>query len=211
MRGILQETQCVQSRNNATGNQEIKMEEPLSRRERRELRKRERETQTQEREERLSKRDRNKRIRNYGIIIVVLALIGYGIFYQLNRDFGPRFLSGQVHWHAKIRLETCGEYRSLEGLGSETNHFGNQILHTHGDNLYHLEGAPRYRSEITLGRFFNAIGVPVENDRLYQYSNGQVCPNGTSGMVRMTVNGQPVANITGYAPQDNDTVLISFG
>lgn len=186
-------------------------QEPLSRRERREQKKQEQAERSQEREKRYAKRDRNKRIRNYGITVIVLALIGYGVFYQLNRDFGPRFFSGQVHWHATLRLETCGEYRSLGGLGSETNHFGNQILHTHGDNLYHLEGAPRYVSETTLGSFFNAIGVPLENDRLYQYRNGQICPNGTPGMVRMTVNERPVANITGYAPQDNDTIVISFG
>ena len=77
----------------------------------------------------------------------------------------------------------CCEYRSLQGIGSETNHVGNAILHTHGDNRYHLEGAPDYVSETTLDKFFSAIGVPVSNEQLYEYHNGQLCPNGTPGTI----------------------------
>jgi hypothetical protein len=152
-----------------------------------------------------------KRIRNYAIIIVIFLFIGYGVYYEFNKDYGPKFQYGKVHWHAKIKLETCGEYHSISGIGSENNHVGNDILHTHGDNLYHLEGSPTFISEITLGEFFEVIHVPVSDDRMYDYKNGQACPNGTIGYVKMTVNDISVANITGYVPKDQDNITIIFG
>ncbi len=184
------------------------MEDDLTKRERRELRKQESDG---EREHEQASRTRKKIIKMGSIVALLVLSLGYGAYYLWQYDFGPEFTAGNVHWHANIRLETCGQYRSLENLGSKTNHVGNEILHTHGDNLYHLEGAPKFMRETSIGSFFGAIGVPVSTERIYEYRNGDACPNGTPGMVKMTVNGIPIADMMEYTPYDNDTIVIAFG
>ncbi len=186
-------------------------EERISRHEIKQLRKEEKEQEATHKDQVRGNKKRNKNVIKYSLLFLVLVLIGWLAYSLFNQEEGTRFLRGQVHWHATISLETCGEYRSVDYLGSPTNHVGNSLLHTHGDNLYHLEGSPKYVSQTTLGSFFDAIGVKVRNDELFEYKNGDTCPNGSVGRVSMLVNNKTITNITTYAPQDKDSIIISFG
>ena len=152
-----------------------------------------------------------KRVASILLSIAIIAGIVWWISSQESVPRGARWPYGQVHWHATLQITTCGEFRSLTNIGSQTNHVGNTLLHTHGDNLYHLEGSPTYTSETTLGAFFDAIGVPFSDTSIFKYKNGDVCTNGTAGLMRMTVNGLSIDNLTGYAPKDKDSIAITFG
>lgn len=183
----------------------------LSRRERKKLKKQ------QHKEERALERSKSNRARVLKRVFWFVCALGivvglvWWISSQESSPKGERWAKGQVHWHANIAITTCGSYRSLDNIGSTTNHVGNALLHTHGDNLYHLEGQPVYESDTTLGEFFDAIGVPFSDTKIFEYGNGDICPDGMIGVLRVTVNGLPIVNPTMYVPKDKDQISITFG
>lgn len=185
-------------------------QEPVSRKERKKLQKRERQ---EERAQQRGKSNRTKILKRVAWAIAAISIVSGIILWisgQENTPKGERWTHGQVHWHANIAITTCGTYRSLDNIGSSTNHVGNALLHTHGDNLYHLEGQPLYLSDTTLGVFFDAIGVPFSDTKIFEYGNGGVCPNDTIGVLRVKVNGALINNPTEYAPKDKDQISITF-
>ena len=186
-------------------------QQPLSRKERKKLN---RQLHKQERAQERKKNGRTQTFKRIGWIFVVLAVVsGIAWFISIQESVpkGERWTHGQVHWHANIAITTCGSYRSLDDIGSTTRHVGNALLHTHGDNLYHLEGQPLYVSDTTLGVFFDAIGVPFSDTKIFEYKNGKQCSNGTNGTLKVSVNGNLIENATKYAPKDKDSVAILFG
>ena len=186
-------------------------QQPLSRKERKKLN---RQLHKQERAQERKKDDRTQTFKRIGWIFVVLAVVsGIAWFISIQESVpkGNPWRLGKVHWHANLAITTCGNYRSLGNIGSTTTHVGNAIMHTHGDNLYHLEGQPRYTTETTLGEFFVAIGVPFSDTGIFEYKNGKQCSNGTNGTLKVSVNGNLIENATKYAPKDKDSVAITFG
>lgn len=179
-------------------------------RERQEARKQQR---AAEREERIAQARRKKTFKSFiiwSVAILALGGIVWWVASQATTDRGVEFPYGSVHWHATLDIRVCGEPAGVEDLGSTSSHVGLSLLHTHGDNLVHVEGAPRYFSDITLGRFFNGLGIEFSDTGIYGYENGDLCPNGSPGTLSVSVNGEPIQNATQYPVKDENQIKIAF-
>lgn len=120
--------------------------------------------------------------------------------------------TGDDHWHAALDIEVCGE------LQPPVRAFAGGV-HTHADGFIHIH--PNQPSEegigASLGKFFE-YGGGVLTERTLQvpgsgetYRNGDTCPDGSEGKIRVAVNGNPVSDFPDYIPQDADAILITFG
>jgi len=141
-----------------------------------------------------------------------LAVIGLGVFIALilmaGADEPPR--RGN-HWHARYVVIICGVPRPQFP-------YTQGGVHTHGDGVVHIH--PESRSEMgrnaNLRRFFESAGAVFAQDRIElpdgtRYRNGDRCPDGTAGMLRLLVNGKPSDAYERYVPRDGDTIVVEFG
>ena len=159
---------------------------------------------------------KNKLIKNsikYFIIVIILTFISYSLFLLFESssiDQSNRFKEGNVHWHAKLAIFVCGEYKSLENLGTKEHHAGLPLFHTHGDNLIHIEGEPLTYEDINLGKFFEAINIPFANNKIMDKTNGDKCLNGKQGNLTILLNKKLLENPVNYSVKDNDEFEIRF-
>ena len=115
------------------------------------------------------------------------------------------------HWHARYLVVICG--KPVPDLPSTVG-----PIHTQGDGLIHVE--PKTSAEAgqraNLGRFFASAGVAFARDRIafptgQAYRDGDRCPDGTTGRIRLLVNGRPHRAFERYVPADGDTIVVQFG
>ena len=188
-------------------------EDNLTKADKKELKKEERQLKKEEHEK---IRKRSKIIKyffKYSLILLILALIGFGLFKILKTttpDQSDLFKEGSVHWHAKVDIFICGEYKSLEHLGTKEHHAGLPLFHTHGDNLIHVEGRPLRYSDITLGKYFEAINIQFGNDRIMDKVNSDKCPDGKEGKLTALLNKKPLENPVNKSVKDGDDFEIRF-
>ncbi|MBI4181768.1 MAG: hypothetical protein HY520_02265 [Candidatus Aenigmarchaeota archaeon] len=206
----------------------------LNRHERRLLQRMEKQEQRQEEESQTRKKARRGKAIWVAGIVLILAGAGYGIFALASTPTGNLVGQGSydlagipgtfVHWHADVDVLVCGEEQTLrEALpGSQ---IGTASLHTHdpaenrrslptsdGNGVIHNEGViPRQPSEQTLGRFMDHLGMAFSESQLLDKRNGDLCPDGQPGQVRMTVDGQPSLQWRNYIPRDGDAIRLEFG
>lgn len=115
------------------------------------------------------------------------------------------------HWHARYAVVICGvprpQFPPTQG-----------DVHTHGDGVIHSH--PQARSETgknaNLRRFFQSAGVGFARERIEfpdgtRYRNGDPCPDGSPGTLRLLVNGRPSDAFERYVPRDRDTIVVEFG
>ncbi len=104
---------------------------------------------------------------------------------------------GPVHWHADFRIFVCGEELNIVDPHGLVNLVGSPLLHEHGDNRVHIEGRVMDWEDITLPRFFSAIGgeltqdhltLPTNNGSTVSMTNGQTCRDGKTGSVQVFVH-----------------------
>lgn len=156
---------------------------------------------------------------------------------------------GPVHWHADYDIYVCGReelgqsshaprriipYASAhEGEEEEqkldladpeglTNRIGPSDFHEHGDNRIHVEGVVTNLQDVSLGKFFEAIGgeltptllrLPTNHGEV-TIQNGMECPNGRPGEWRVfvyqtkdgIVTQEKLQNFTGYVLSPYSTV-----
>lgn len=98
--------------------------------------------------------------------------------------------NGLIHWHADFEIWLCGQKVVLPEPTGLTNRIGTATVHHHGDYRIHLEGVIKDREEATLGHFFDVINVPFSNERILNMENGDYCPDGRRGSVKMFINGE---------------------
>jgi hypothetical protein len=116
------------------------------------------------------------------------------------------------HWHATYEIWVCGQrlphLRLWEGG-----------VHTHDDGFIHSH--PIHSSEQGMGASLeswfeygdgkltrNSLKIPGTNTTL---TNGDLCPDGSSGKVRVSVNGENRDRWSRYIPQHEDHIVIVFG
>ncbi|MDZ4243997.1 MAG: hypothetical protein U1C57_02725 [Candidatus Doudnabacteria bacterium] len=121
---------------------------------------------------------------------------------------------GPVHWHADYEIYVCSQavkdqtsynYRFIpeakahEGEEDEeldlvdpagfSNRVGTSDFHEHGDGRIHVEGVVEHLEDVSLGKFFEAIGgqlsptfmrLPTNHGEMI-VQNGMGCPGGTNG------------------------------
>lgn len=132
--------------------------------------------------------DENQKIIIFGIIAVVALsstgyLIGNTVYLTLTS-----WSKGLIHWHADFEIWICDEKAVLPDPTGLANRVGTEEIHHHGDYRIHLEGVMKEREDATLGNFFDAIDVPFSNGRVMNMDNGDYCPDGKKGSVKMFIN-----------------------
>lgn len=143
---------------------------------------------------------------------IAAALFGATTFVALLVLVGsrPRLPRIGDHWHARYRVVICDqEYPRFPPTPGG--------VHTHGDGVIHIHPQSRDESgwNANLGRFFGSAGVEFSQDRIAfpdgkTYRNGDRCPNGQAGTVRLSVNGTAHEDFERYVPQDGDTIVVEF-
>lgn len=145
------------------------------------------------------------------VIIFVTAFITLDTIFK-NSSSVTR---GPVHWHADFQISVCGKSPdAADVLAGEEEHeeeehghlevdlkdpdglanrVGSTLLHEHGDDRIHIEGAVADLSDVTLAKFFESIGgemhrnrvVLPTNDGVLTLENGAACPDGTRGTIQV--------------------------
>ncbi|MBI2676169.1 MAG: hypothetical protein HYX24_06940 [Candidatus Aenigmarchaeota archaeon] len=174
--------------------------------------------------------------KSFFIIIVIavsistLYLAGATVLLNVSSVAG-----GPVHWHADYEIWTCGQKALLPEPKNIENRVGTGTLHHHNEGaessrhgIYriHIEGVVTDPEEVNLGHFFEAIGgqfthnsisIPQKDGSIMEYKNGDLCPDGIKGELRMYVNGELNGKMDEYVikPYPNvppgDFIRIVFG
>ncbi|MEK6867760.1 MAG: hypothetical protein AABX98_02965, partial [Nanoarchaeota archaeon] len=121
--------------------------------------------------------------------------------------------NGPVHWHADFEVWICGEKQFIPESTGLSGKIGSSLLHHHNDYRIHIEGAVMDYEDIMLAQFFqdiggslgqNYIGISQEDGSVAYWQNGDYCPDGKEGMLRLYVQRgfseewQEVAEIPSY-------------
>lgn len=182
-------------------------------------RREQREARRQEREQEVRSQRQRARVRRWAWRIavgggVLAALVGAG--YWAMAPAGRRGAQVGDHWHATYEVIICGILRpKLPATPGG--------IHTHGDGVIHVhpQTAAEARANANLGRFFRSAGLPFApssfsgssiqllGDRPYQ--NGDPCPDGRPGILRLLVNGRAEPAMDRYIIQDGDEIRLEFG
>jgi len=108
-----------------------------------------------------------------------------------------------IHTHALLNITICGQHFDLpKATQFEDNgepFRGTALLHTHDDNIIHIEGIISNKEEASLGAFFDAIKVKFDKDQIFGSKNGHTC-KGKPAMLNMFVNGKQSQEFRNYVP-----------
>lgn len=144
-----------------------------------------------------------------GIAAGCLAVAGGA--YWLWAPSDPRLPRVGDHWHAAYEVVLCGKPEPQLAYSP-----GN--IHTHGDGAIHVhpEVDEEGGSNANLGRFFANSGITFSNGTLRYpdgrtYRDGDTCPDGKPGRLRLLVNGTVNAAMERYVPRDGDRIRVEFG
>lgn len=144
-----------------------------------------------------------------GIAAGCLAVAGGA--YWLWAQSGPRLPRVGDHWHAAYEVVLCGKPEPQLAYSP-----GN--VHTHGDGAIHVHPEVREEggSNANLGRFFANSGITFSNGTLRYpdgrtYRDGDACPDGKPGRLRLLVNGMANTAMERYVPRDGDRIRVEFG
>ncbi len=138
----------------------------------------------------------------FTLVILVAFAVAIWYFYTHRQE---TYTDREVHWHAYVDMSICGEHKDLpKSEGGDTVHGkqfkGIHLLHTHDDNIIHIEGLIQKKEDIALGRFFDVIEMPFDKDKIMDKKNGDLCPDGRPGILKMYVNDQPRTDFRDYVP-----------
>ncbi len=169
-----------------------------------------REHQKKAREEAHEKKEAEKELKErnknyFWIVITIIGIIAFaGVVGWLFTNKKEMYTDREIHWHAAVDITLCGEHKDLpRAEGDEIVHGkafkGIHMLHTHDDNVIHIEGLIEKKEDIALGRFFDVIEVPFDKDKLFDKKNGDLCGD-KPGVLKMYVNEQPRTDFRDYIP-----------
>ena len=66
------------------------------------------------------------------------------------------------------------------------------------------------KTQLTLGQAMDDLGIPFDKDRLYNFKNGDLGPNGKPGILKMFINGQPSFEFRDYVRKPEDHIEVIF-
>ncbi len=159
-------------------------------------------------------------------LAIVLPIIAASLFLAGSTIYGNIISTtkGPVHWHADYEVWACNQKLDLVNPKGWSNRIGTSTFHEHGDDRIHIEGVVHSLEDVALGRYFTTIGGKLHHDALVYpteqgtifYTNGDTCPDGQSGTLKVYVNGkkitQPekyVITQTPYVPP-GDCIIVEF-
>ena len=163
----------------------------MTKHEKKQLKKQQKHEEKQEHHESKSKKELKSKTAKYSIISIVVILVILGSYFFVIKpikEFKP-IHTGAYHWHANFEISICGELAQVRcGAGM----CGPMNLHHHNDNTIHIEGNTIAKQEdISLGKFFDGLNLEFSETNLLGKKNGDLCPDGQPGTVKMFVNEQP--------------------
>lgn len=183
-------------------------QEGLSREERKEIREAEHNKQQEQRK----RWKMLKSVLFYGIVIGGVVLLIWGIFSLAGKR---SFSGGQIHWHADLKLTVCGEDVPLpQPTASATVHgepfVGTPFMHLHRGPQIHIEGVVSTKEEIMIGKFMEVIERHFTDTEFLDKKNGDTCPDGQPGRVKLLINGQESNELTRHVIRDGERIEIRF-
>lgn len=120
-----------------------------------------------------------------------------------------------AHGHIHFDIEVCGQKKILP---FETGDL--QKLHTHIETnkvhwhaLLPVDKSTRNitdYSDLKLSSLFKELKISFTNEGIYDVKNGNKCPNGKIGKLRVFVNGDEKEDYTNYIVKDKDKITIKF-
>jgi hypothetical protein len=169
----------------------------------------------------------NVKVIAIGLVLGIAAAgLGYSLasFYAIGGESGFIVCGAEgclhaLHVHAQVDPYVCGEYLKLElekgRLDAPHTHKERNRIHVHRNlhvdpNTGQVTAADQ-QAYLSLGSFMDAMEVPFTSTRLDGKSNGDACPDGKAGTLRMWVNGQPNTQFREYIWKDGDRILLAFG
>ena len=116
------------------------------------------------------------------------------------------------HWHAPYQVYICGERQP----NFPTWESG---VHTHSDGIIHIHPFQKLEEGrgARLVKFFEYGGglLTLAEMRAPGSSltlrNGDQCPDGTPGVLQVSVNEERLSDWMEYIPADGDRIVIAFG
>lgn len=149
-----------------------------------------------------------KRIRNWLIFIIILALIFSSFYYLAKKDAEAdasldfEVPKGAIHWHPHLTIRINGIEQSISpNIGIGSVHFP---IHTHeGDGTLHMENNAPTKKTVTFGYFFEVWERKFSEDCIFDYCNDK-------GVLKMYVNGKENFDFGNYFMQDKDEILIEY-
>lgn len=140
---------------------------------------------------------------------MVFAILGL-LFVTRAATGAPRI--GKDHWHATYQTFICGERQP----NFPTWEAG---VHTHADGIIHIH--PFTPSEEGSGarlvKWFEYGGGKLTQTEMRMpgsrkdFKNGDPCPDGSTAVLQVFVNGQKMDDWSRFIPHDGDRVRILFG
>jgi hypothetical protein len=154
----------------------------------------------------------NRRVQDlliYGVILLTLALIFFGLFAGIETAADNKTAGEPVHWHAAISYEACGKDLAVDDRYKSSGE--EPLLHGHNDGDVHVEGVIIDIKQVNLQQFFQNADLNISADHLLTYKNGDTCPlNITPGAVHFIVDGTEVADPSQIIIADDQTIKVSF-
>jgi len=160
-------------------------------------------------------------------IVIFFAVIGlgYSLYITLSSDATSTGViacpegTGECFWvthtHAYIPIYACGEEVRLPfekgPLTGPHTHEERNIIHWHDRLPYDLSTKTITVTEpLTLGAFFDALEIPFGTDRIQNFVNGDLCPNGEPGQITMFVNNATSTEFRSHIWKDQEVIVIYF-
>ena len=117
-----------------------------------------------------------------------------------------------THWHATYQVWICGERQP----SFPTWESG---VHTHADGIIHIHPfqALEEGDGSRLVKFFEYGGGELTQTEMQlpgsglRARNGDECPDGSQGVLGVSVNGEALEDWMEYIPADGDRIVITFG
>jgi len=120
---------------------------------------------------------------------------------------------GGDHWHAALGIYACGEF--LPNVQSDKDPRG---IHTHGDGVMHIHPFTKASSgrNATFGVYADTVGIKVSGSHVQvpggkNYRNGDTCPDGKKGSMKVFLNGdEQQGDPKKIRMRDRDKLVIAF-
>ena len=156
--------------------------------------------------------------------ILVILGIGYSLYVTLKSGAASRGVVvcpqegrcfWQAHIHAYIPIMMCGEDIRLPiekgSLQGPHTHEEKNVVHWHDRLPYDNQQKNIFQAKpLTLGVFFDELGIPFANDALFDRKNGDECPDGTLASWKMFVNGKQSQVLRDHVWTDRQVIALVF-
>ncbi len=155
-----------------------------------------------------------KKIRNWGIFIIVIGLIIFGVSSLILSSIGSKTTINSsnlnftaptepIHWHPQLTIMINGQKQDIPsniGLGGSVH----MPIHTHDSSgTIHMEEDNPTKESVTLGFFFQVWGRKLTKDCIFDYCTDK-------GNLTMFVNGKRNYDFQNYFMQDEDIISINY-